>query len=83
MNSMTRKALTSLVFVLASAVLGTAAFAGILKHPYLIYPDVTATAVLTNASMLSALLVVLGLGLVVVVPSLVYLNVLFRSEKSY
>ncbi len=38
MNSMTRKALTSLVFVLASAVLGTAAFAGILKHPYLIYP---------------------------------------------
>ena len=52
-------------------------------YPYLIYPDVTATAVLTNASMLSALLVVLGLGLVVVVPSLVYLNVLFRSEKSY
>ena len=33
-----KKALTSLVFVLAVAVFSTTAFAGILKHPYLIYP---------------------------------------------
>jgi len=38
MNTMTKKALTSLVFVLAFAVFSTAAFAGILKHPYMIYP---------------------------------------------
>jgi predicted phosphodiesterase len=38
MNTMTKKALTGLAFVLAFAVSGTAAFAGILKHPYLIYP---------------------------------------------
>ena len=52
-------------------------------YPYLIYPDVTASAVLASATMLSALLVVLGIGLLVVVPSLAYLNYLFRSEKSY
>jgi predicted phosphodiesterase len=38
MNIMKKKALTGLVFVLAFAVFSTAAFAGILKSPYLIYP---------------------------------------------
>ncbi len=38
MNTATKRALTSLVFVLAFAVFSTAAFAGILKRPYLIYP---------------------------------------------
>src|SRR5208337_233426 len=38
MNTIMKKALTSLVFVLAFAVCSTAAFAGILKRPYLIYP---------------------------------------------
>lgn len=52
-------------------------------YPYLIYPDVTAAAVLAGATMISALLVVLAVGLAVVVPSLVYLNYLFRSERSY
>lgn len=52
-------------------------------YPYLIYPDVTASAALTNATMLSVLLVVLGIGLLAVVPSLVYLNLLFRSQTSY
>ncbi len=33
-----KKALTSFVFVLAFAMYSTSAFAGILKHPYLIYP---------------------------------------------
>jgi predicted phosphodiesterase len=43
MNTMKKKALTSLVFVLAFAVFSTAAFAGILKHPYLIYPGQNTT----------------------------------------
>ncbi len=51
-------------------------------YPYLIYPDVTASAALTNATMLSALLVVLIAGIVVVAPSFAYLNLLFRSERS-
>ncbi|HUJ16754.1 MAG TPA: metallophosphoesterase family protein [Nitrospirota bacterium] len=38
MNTMTKKALSGLVFVLAITVFSTAAFAGILKHPYMIYP---------------------------------------------
>ncbi len=38
MNNMKKKALTGLVFVLAFAVCSTAAFAGILKRPYMIYP---------------------------------------------
>src|SRR5208337_3863511 len=38
MNTIMKKALTSLVFVLALVVFSTAAFAGILKSPYLIYP---------------------------------------------
>ena len=52
-------------------------------YPYLIYPDVTASAVLAGATMISTLLVVLVVGLLVVVPSLVYLNYLFRAERSY
>ena len=40
MNTMMKKTLTSLVFVLAFAVCGTSAFAGLLKNPYLIYPGV-------------------------------------------
>ncbi len=51
-------------------------------YPYLIYPDVTAAAALTSVAMLSVLLVVLGIGLLVVVPSLVYLNLLFRSDRA-
>jgi predicted phosphodiesterase len=38
MNIITKRALSGLVFVLAFAVFGAPAFAGILKHPYLIYP---------------------------------------------
>ena len=49
-------------------------------YPYLIYPDVTAAAALTNATMLPLLLIALGAGLLVVVPSLAYLNLLFRSR---
>jgi predicted phosphodiesterase len=37
-NTLKKRALIGLVFVLAFAVFGTAAFAGILKSPYLIYP---------------------------------------------
>ncbi len=40
MNIMTKKALSCLVLVLAIAVCSTAAFAGILKSPYLIYPGI-------------------------------------------
>ncbi len=52
-------------------------------YPYLIYPDITAAAALTNASMRSVLLVALGIGLLIVVPSLAYLNYLFRSKMPY
>ena len=38
MNNTMKRALTSLVFVLVFAVCSTAAFAGILKRPYMIYP---------------------------------------------
>ncbi len=38
MNNVMKKALTGLVFVLAFAVCSTAAYAGILKRPYMIYP---------------------------------------------
>ena len=38
MNTMKKKALIGLALVLAVTVFSTAAFAGVLKHPYLIYP---------------------------------------------
>ncbi len=43
MNAIMKKALTSLVFVLAFAVFSVTAFAGILKRPYLIYPGQNTT----------------------------------------
>ncbi len=52
-------------------------------YPYLIYPDVTVGAVLASSTMISVLLIVLAVGIVIVVPSLAYLNYLFRSERSY
>ncbi len=52
-------------------------------YPYLIYPDVTAAAVVAGGAMFSALLIVLAAGLVLVIPSLAYLNYLFRSETGY
>lgn len=70
-----------LLFVAVDAIaLLTFAYA---HYPYLIYPDVTASAAVAGPTMVSTLLVVLGLGLVVVVPSFLYLNLLFRSETSY
>ncbi len=59
--------------------MGTFAYA---HYPYVIYPDVTVGAVLATPAMVSVLLVVLVAGLLVVVPSLAYLNFLFRSERS-
>ncbi len=67
-----------LVAVDAAALL-TFAYA---HYPYLIYPNVTASAVLAASGMISVLLVVLGIGVLIVVPSLAYLNYLFRSEES-
>ncbi len=59
--------------------LGTFAYA---HYPYVIYPDVTVDAVLASPGMISDLLVVLLAGLLVVGPSLAYLNYLFRSERA-
>ena len=52
-------------------------------YPYLIYPDVTATDALASPAMLDVLTITLAIGLVIVVPSLLYLNYLYRSEKTY
>jgi len=52
-------------------------------YPYLIYPDITANAALASPAMLDALTITLAIGLVVVVPALLYLNYLYRSEKTY
>jgi cytochrome d ubiquinol oxidase subunit II len=69
-----------LMFVAVDALaLMTFAFA---HYPYLIYPDITVSAVLAAPAMVSLLLVVLGAGLLAVVPSLIYLNLLFRPAKS-
>jgi cytochrome d ubiquinol oxidase subunit II len=70
----------SLVAAVDALALGTFAYA---HYPYVVYPDVTVGAVLAASAMISVLLVVLAVGLVLVVPSLIYLNYLFRSEKSY
>ena len=77
-----REALAALWLIVAVDTLALMTFA-YAHYPYLIYPDITASAVLAGSAMFSALLVVLVLGLVVVVPSLVYLNYVFRSEQSY
>jgi len=52
-------------------------------YPYLIYPDVTASAALASPTMLDVLTIALAAGLAVVVPALLLLNYLFRSEKAY
>jgi cytochrome d ubiquinol oxidase subunit II len=70
----------SLLASVDALALATFAYA---HYPYVIYPDVTVSAVLAAPAMISVLAIVLGLGLLVVVPSLAYLNYLFRSEKSY
>lgn len=77
-----RRILAALVLIVAvdALALGTFAYA---HYPYLIYPDVTVGMVVAASAMLSVLLIVLVAGLAVVVPSLVYLNYLFRSERAY
>lgn len=78
----TRRGLLIAVPVLAAVdgvALATFAYA---HYPYVIYPDVTVSAVLASPGMISVLLVVLVAGLLIVVPSLAYLNYLFRSEKT-
>ncbi len=77
-----RRALYGFLLVAAVDALAMVTFA-YAHYPYLIYPDVTAAAVLTGATMFSVLLVVLVLGLAVVVPALAYLNYVFRSERTY
>ncbi len=77
-----RQALLGFSLVTAVDALALAIFA-YAHYPYVIYPDVTVSAVLASSAMISALLVVLLVGLVIVVPSLAYLNYLFRSEKTY
>ncbi len=77
-----RQALYALLLIVAVDALALVTFA-YAHYPYLVYPDVTVSAVLAASGMLSVLLVVLVVGLIVVIPSLVYLNLLFRSEKSY
>jgi cytochrome d ubiquinol oxidase subunit II len=77
-----REALYALLLIVAVDALALITFA-YAHYPYLVYPDVTVSAVLTGPAMLSVLLVALVAGLVVVVPSLVYLNYLFRSERTY
>lgn len=77
-----REALVAFALVAAVDALALITFA-YAHYPYIIYPDVTAGAVLAGATMLSALLAVLIVGLIAVVPSLVYLNYLFRRETSY
>jgi len=52
-------------------------------YPYLIYPDVTASAALASPAMLDILTMTLAIGLMIVVPTLLYLNYLYRSEKAY
>ncbi len=77
-----RQALFALLLIVAVDALALVTFA-FAHYPYLVYPDVTVSAVLAASAMLSVLLVVLVVGLAVVVPSFIYLNLLFRSEKSY
>ena len=77
-----RAALAALLLVIGVDTLALAVFA-YAHYPYLIYPDVTAAAVLAAAAMISVLVAFLVAGVVVVAPSLAYLNYLFRSEKSY
>ncbi len=77
-----REALYALLLIVGVDALALITFA-YAHYPYLIYPDVTAAAAVTNATMFSALLLVLGVGLILVVPSLAYLNYLFRRETSY
>ncbi len=76
-----RQALYGLLLVVAVDALALATFA-YAHYPYLIYPDIPVTAVLAASAMLSVLLIVLAVGLAIVVPSFVYLNYLFRAERS-
>jgi len=77
-----REALTAFLLFAAVDALALVTFA-YAHYPYLIYPDVPASAVVAASGMISLLLVVLAIGLAAVVPSLAYLNYLFRSEKTY
>ena len=77
-----RGARYALLLVVAVDALALAAFA-YAHYPYLIYPNVPVDAVLATPGMISMLLVVLGIGVLVVAPSLAYLNYLFRSERTY
>lgn len=77
-----RYALGAFLLLVTVDVLALVTFAAA-HYPYLIYPDVTAAAALAGSAMISVLLVALALGLVVLVPSLAYLNYLFRAEGSY
>ncbi|HYM40672.1 MAG TPA: cytochrome d ubiquinol oxidase subunit II [Thermoplasmata archaeon] len=71
-------------FLLLAAVDSIALLTFALAHfPYLIYPDITAGQMLAAPEMLTVLTPTLILGLLVVGPALLYLNYLFRSEKSY
>jgi cytochrome d ubiquinol oxidase subunit II len=79
----TRKnALYSFVLIAAVDALALLTFASA-HYPYLIYPDVQASAALAAPVMLNVLFIALVLGLIVIVPALLYLNYLFPSETSY
>lgn len=49
-------------------------------YPYLFYPDITVDQALAAPAMMGPILLTLIIGLAIVIPSLFYLNYLFRTE---
>jgi cytochrome d ubiquinol oxidase subunit II len=68
---------------LASSLAVTTILVGwaVAQYPYILVPDVTIEEAATGRATLQAMLVALGVGAVVLVPSLVYLYRLFQSSR--